>query len=238
MKNIVICSVAALALMATSAISKDLAPNKTHAVLNVTYVNNDDVPHAKKKLVFVGQNKAKNKITITTDMYGEASFHIPREDKYTILCESLTGPFECGESPYVSRTASTGGITVVFDDTRAELTGVTFKAGSAELVPTSLKTLDAAIAGLKRNPKARVEIGGHTSSEGSDELNQRLSVERAYSVREYMIKKGIAENRVTAAGYGSSQPKADNATETGRKANRRIEIRVLNSDEVEASEQQ
>jgi len=236
MKKIVICSVVALAAFATSAVARDLAPNKTHAVLNVTYVNNDDVPHVKKKLVFVGQKKAKNKITITTDMYGEASFLIPREDKYTILCESLTGPFECGESPYVSLTASTGGITVVFDDTRAELTGVTFKAGSAELVPTSLKTLDAAIAGLKRNPKARVEIGGHTSSEGSDELNDRLSVERAYSVREYMIKKGIAENRVTAAGYGSSQPKADNSTEAGRKANRRIEIRVLNSDEVETSE--
>ena len=107
-------------------------------------------------------------------MYGEASFHIPREDTYTILCESLTGPFECGETPYVSLTASTGGITVVFDDTRSELTGVTFKAGSAELVPNSLKTLNAAIAGLKRNPKAKVEVEGHTSSEGGAELNQQL----------------------------------------------------------------
>lgn len=214
----------------SAAVAKDLVPNKTHAVLNITYTNYDDVPQARKKLTFVGQNHPKNKLVITTDQYGEASFHIPREDTYTILCESLTGPFECGNTPYVSKTASSGGITVTFDDTRAELTGVTFKAGSAELVPTSLKTLDAAIAGLKRNPKALVEIQGHTSSEGSDELNDRLSQERAYSVKEYMVSKGIAEGRLKANGYGSTQPKADNSTEAGRKANRRIELVVLSEE--------
>lgn len=227
---LVLSAILAVSALATSAQAKTLAPNKTHAVLNVTYTNYDDVPQVKKKLTFVGQNKPKNKISVTTDMYGEVSFHIPREDTYTILCESLTGPFECGNTPYVSMTASTGGITVVFDDTRAELTGVTFKQGSAELVPSSLKTLDAAIAGLKRNPKAKVEIQGHTSSEGGDELNQRLSAERAYSVREYMISKGVAESRLTATGYGSSQPKADNSTEVGRKQNRRIELVVLSEE--------
>lgn len=213
-----------------AAFARDLVPNKTHAVLNVTYTNYDDVPQSHKKLTFVGQNNPKNKLVITTDQYGEACFHIPREETYTILCESLTGPFECGNTPYVSKTASSGGITVTFDDTRAELTGVTFKAGSAELVPTSLKTLDAAIAGLKRNPKALVEIQGHTSSEGSDELNDRLSQERAYSVKDYMVSKGISEGRLKANGYGSSQPKADNSTEAGRKANRRIELVVLSEE--------
>ena len=228
-------SLAVASLIAVpSTFAKELTPNKTHAVLNITYVNDDDVPHAKKTLTFVGIEKPKNKIKVTTDTYGEASFHIPREDSYKILCESLTGPFECGETPYVSLTASTGGVTVVFDDTRAELTGVTFKAGSAELVPSSLKTLNVAIEGLKRNTKAKVEIEGHTSSEGSDELNQTLSEERAASVRAYMIKKGISPDRVTAVGYGPSRPKADNSTEAGRKANRRIEIRVVNAAEVNA----
>lgn len=216
--------------LAVSAQARDLAPNKTHAVLNVTYTNYDDVPQVKKKLTFIGQNKPKNKIVVTTDMYGEVSFHIPREDTYTIMCESLTGPFECGNTPYVSMTASTGGITVVFDDTRAELTGVTFKAGSAELVPSSLKTLDEAIKGLKRNPKAKVEIQGHTSSEGDDDFNQQLSAERAYSVKRYMVEQGISDSRLSATGYGSSQPKADNSTESGRKQNRRIELVVLSEE--------
>lgn len=214
------------------ACARDLVPNKTHAVLSVTYTNYDDVPQAKKKLVFVGQKNPKNKLTVTTDSEGEVTFHIPREDTYTILCESLTGPFECGSTPYVSTTASTGGITVVFDDTRVELTGVNFKVGSAELDSSSLQTLDAAIEGLKRNPKAMVEIQGHTSSEGDDNMNQKLSEERAFVVLQYMTSNGIDRGRLAASGYGSSQPKADNSTEAGRKKNRRIELRVLNEGEV------
>ena len=230
MKVSIICAFAALTALVVQPMAKDLLPNKTHAVLNVTYTNYDDVPQAKKSLTFVGQNNPKNKLVITTDQYGEASFHIPREDSYTILCESLTGPFECGTTPFVSKTASSGGITVVFDDTRAELTGVTFKAGSAELVPSSLKTLDDAIKGLKINPKAKVEVQGHTSSEGSLELNQKLSEDRANSVRDYMISNGIASERLTAVGYGPNQPKADNSTEAGRKANRRIELVVISEE--------
>lgn len=225
-------------VVGTLAFAADLQPNKTHAVLSVTYTNFEEVPQRNKKLTFVGVKKPKNKITVRTDNYGEATFHIPREDSYKILCQSLTGPFECGETPYVSLKASSGGITVEFDDTRAELVGVTFKAGSAELVPSSLKTLNASIEGLKRNAKAKVEIEGHTSSDGSDELNQKLSEDRANSVRNYMISKGIAADRVTAVGYGPTRPKADNATESGRKANRRIEIKVLNPDEVNVSEEE
>ncbi len=216
-----------LLFSAFSLFARDLAPNKTHAVLNVTYTNYEDEPHRNKNLTFAGQKNAKKKITVKTDSEGEVSFLIPREDSYTILCESLTGPFECGTTPYVSLKASTGGITVVFDDTRAELTGVTFEAGKSTLVPSSLKTLNQAIDGLKRNGTARIEVEGHTSSEGGEEFNQKLSEDRANSVRDYMISKGIAANRVTAVGYGYSKPRAGNDTESGRAQNRRIEIRLL-----------
>jgi outer membrane protein OmpA-like peptidoglycan-associated protein len=188
---------------------------------------------AKKKLVFVGQKNEKKKVSVVTDEEGEATFHIPREDTYTIYCESITGLFECGNTPYVSLTASTGGISVAFDDTRVELKGVNFKAGSAELEPESMEILDSAVAGIKRNPSARIEIQGHTSSEGDEEMNQRLSEQRAYTVFLYMTDKGIDRGRLSASGYGSSQPKASNSSEAGRKKNRRIELRVLNDDEVE-----
>lgn len=222
-------------LVAGLAQAKDLTPNKTHAVLRIAYTNFDDVPQRNKKLTFVGQKNPKNKIAVKTDGYGEVSFHIPREDSYKILCESLTGPFECGETPYVSLHASYGSVNVSFDDTRAELQGVSFKAGSAELVPSTLSTLDKTIAGLKKNIKAKVEIEGHTSSEGGEEFNMKLSEERANSVRNYMIRKGISADRITAVGYGYSRPKASNETEDGRKQNRRIEVRVTNPDEVETS---
>lgn len=215
--------------------AKDLAPNKTHAVLNISYTNFDDVPQKNKILTFVGKKNPKNKVTVKTNGYGEVSFLIPREDSYQILCESLTGPFECGETPYVSPRASYGSVNVAFDDTRAELQGVSFKVGSAELVPSTLTTLDKTIAGLKKNAKAKVEIEGHTSSEGGEEYNQKLSEDRANSVRDYMIRKGISKDRVTAVGYGYSRPKASNDTEEGRKQNRRIEVRVTNPEEVDAS---
>lgn len=235
MKN-AISVIMAFFLAVGSCLARDFEPTDTHAVLNVSYINDDDKPHAHKKLTFVGQNDPRKKVSVTTNAHGEASLMIPRDDTYAVICETVTGPFECGETPYVSMTASVGSLTVVFDDTRVELKGVTFKAGSAELEMGSLKTLDAAIEGLKKNPQARVEIEGHTSSEGDDDFNQTLSAERAYSVRVYMIENGIDENRVTATGYGSSQPKADNSTEYGRQKNRRIEIRVLNTDEVEVHE--
>ena len=215
--------------------AKDLAPNKTHAVLNISYTNFDDVPQKNKILTFVGKKNPKNKVTVKTNGYGEVSFLIPREDSYQILCESLTGPFECGETPYVSPRASYGSVNVAFDDTRVELQGVSFKVGSAELVPSTLATLDKTIAGLKKNAKAKVEIEGHTSSEGGEEYNQKLSEDRANSVRDYMIRKGISKDRVTAVGYGYSRPKASNDTEEGRKQNRRIEVRVTNPDEVDAA---
>ena len=224
----------ALAAFAFAA-AKDLAPNKTHAVLNISYTNFDDVPQKNKILTFVGKKNPKNKVTVKTNGYGEVSFLIPREDSYQILCESLTGPFECGETPYVSPRASYGSVNVAFDDTRAELQGVSFKVGSAELVPSTLATLDKTIAGLKKNAKAKVEIEGHTSSEGGEEYNQKLSEDRANSVRDYMIRKGISKDRVTAIGYGYSRPKASNDTEEGRKQNRRIEVRVTNPEEVDAS---
>lgn len=231
MKNIAL-ALASASVISGAAFAADLQPNKTHAVLTIVYTNFDDVPQANKTLTLQGVNKPKNKFSVKTDRQGEVTFMIPRADSYVIFCESLTGPFECGETPYVSPKASSGTVNVEFDDTRAELTGVTFKAGSAELVPSSLKTLDASIVGLKRNAKAKVEIEGHTSSEGSEELNQKLSEDRANSVRDYMIKKGIAPERVTAVGYGPSKPKADNSTDSGRQANRRIEIRVLNPEEL------
>ena len=61
---------------------------------------------------------------------------------------------------------------------------------------------------------------------------QKLSEDRANSVRDYMIENGIEAERVTAVGYGPSRPKGDNSTEAGRRANRRIELKVLNADEV------
>jgi OOP family OmpA-OmpF porin len=72
-----------------------------------------------------------------------------------------------------------------------------------------------------------VEIEGHTDSIGTDEFNNKLSLERAQSVVDYLKEKGIAENRVHAEGFGALKPVAENNTEEGRRKNRRVAFRIV-----------
>jgi hypothetical protein len=69
-----------------------------------------------------------------------------------------------------------------------------------------------------------IEVAGHTDSMGSDAYNMKLSQQRAGAVRNFLISKGVAADRLTAKGYGESQPVADNATREGRIQNRRVEL--------------
>ncbi|MDW8274719.1 MAG: OmpA family protein, partial [Chitinophagales bacterium] len=80
---------------------------------------------------------------------------------------------------------------------------------------------------LLKNPTLKVEIGGHTDNTGSEENNRILSENRAKSVADYLISKGVPPARITFKGYASSRPVADNSTEQGRALNRRTELRVL-----------
>jgi outer membrane protein OmpA-like peptidoglycan-associated protein len=76
------------------------------------------------------------------------------------------------------------------------------------------------------HPGLMLEVEGHTDSTGSDELNQKLSVQRAETVRSYLISQGLGDTGVTAQGFGKTMPVADNSTPTGRQQNRRVEIIV------------
>ncbi len=105
--------------------------------------------------------------------------------------------------------------------------GIQFKQGTAEISNSSLATLDEAARILSDFPDIRLEVSGHTSSEGTEERNQELSVQRAEAVRKYFIDHGIDEGRLVARGAGATEPVADNATKEGREQNRRIEFRVL-----------
>jgi len=104
------------------------------------------------------------------------------------------------------------------------LDGVTFATDSAILSPESSVVLDRVVASLKENPEVRLEIGGHTDSAGDPTHNMDLSSARADSVRKYLIGKGVPPGQLTAKGYGSERPIADNNAEAGRALNRRVEL--------------
>ena len=103
---------------------------------------------------------------------------------------------------------------------------VLFDTGKFDLRPIAREKL-ARLAGIVlAHPGLNLDIEGHTDSTGSDELNQKLSDQRAESVRKYLIEQGLTETRLVAVGFGKSMPVADNSTAAGRQQNRRVEIVV------------
>jgi len=109
------------------------------------------------------------------------------------------------------------------------MAGVTFESNKAVLTPQATEILDEAAQTLNRFSLVRVEIQAHTDSVGSEKYNQQLSQQRAASVREYLISKGIAAERMVAKGYGESVAMASNDTAEGRQQNRRVEFKVIDT---------
>ena len=101
-------------------------------------------------------------------------------------------------------------------------TEVLFATNSAELTAEGRALLDR-LAPCWRG--GRFEVGGYTDSRGTDAINEPLSEARARAVVDHLVSRGIAASALTAKGYGSSKPVADNATAEGRAKNRRVEFR-------------
>ncbi|MCC7008004.1 MAG: OmpA family protein [Acidobacteria bacterium] len=103
--------------------------------------------------------------------------------------------------------------------------GITFAFDSAEIRADSAGVLGELFRGLAADRSATILIEGHTSSEGSDEYNQRLSERRAQAVVADLVRRGIAASRLSAAGIGERRPLAGNQDEAGRSLNRRVEVK-------------
>ncbi|MCZ2477691.1 OmpA family protein [Aquirufa antheringensis] len=109
----------------------------------------------------------------------------------------------------------------------ATINNLFFDLGKATLKPESEPELKRILQVMNENKNLVIEISGHTDNTGSDEINNKLSLERANAVKENLLKGGIDQARIKTKGYGKSKPKADNATEEGRQINRRVEIEIL-----------
>ncbi len=101
---------------------------------------------------------------------------------------------------------------------------ILFDLGKATIRPESNDALDAIVDIMKEYPNAKFHIAGHTDSSGSASLNERLSRERAASVRSYLVSHGIEAGQITSEGYGEDYPIASNKTAAGRQENRRVEV--------------
>jgi outer membrane protein OmpA-like peptidoglycan-associated protein len=105
--------------------------------------------------------------------------------------------------------------------------GVTFDVGSYSLKPQFRATLDDIARSMNQYPDSLIDVYGHTDSTGSDAFNQTLSENRARTVANYLSMQGVSAARIRSQGLGETMPVADNATDEGRRRNRRVEIKIV-----------
>lgn len=125
------------------------------------------------------------------------------------------------------------GINVTFN----EDAGVYFDTNKSMVKGTSATTLDKLAGIFKEYPKSNVLVEGHTDSAGADDYNMNLSKQRAQSVSDYLIAKGVDASRFDTKWYGETQPVGDNTTTEGKAKNRRVELAIVASDALKKEAQ-
>lgn len=123
------------------------------------------------------------------------------------------------------------GITVEFSSK------VMFGFDSYSLTDASKSTLGQLITILNKYPDTNVEVQGHTDNKGTPEYNQKLSLQRAESVANYIKSNGILSSRVTTRGFGLTAPKYSNDTDEGRAQNRRVEFLITANEKMKTDAQ-
>jgi outer membrane protein OmpA-like peptidoglycan-associated protein len=106
------------------------------------------------------------------------------------------------------------------------LQNVQFKRSKAELIETSYAELDRLVLLMKKYPKMKIELSGHTDTRGNPALLMALSQQRVVAVKNYLIRKGIDRNRITGKGYGGTKPLAT-GTDDAEIKNRRVEFKIV-----------
>lgn len=118
------------------------------------------------------------------------------------------------------------GIKVTFDS------GILFAVNKSDIQPVAAENLTNLAAILQKYPDTDILVEGHTDSSGSSEYNMQLSINRAQSVANFLTGQNVLATRFTIMGYGEDQPVADNDTELGKQANRRVELAIMANDDL------
>jgi OOP family OmpA-OmpF porin len=128
---------------------------------------------------------------------------------------------------HIPKEIATDRYIMAASNDRLVLVGVNFAFDKSELLPESYPVLDKSVVLLNDKPDVKFEVEGYTDYVGTDTYNQELSVERAQTVKAYLVSKGIAQNRLTTVGFGKNNPIENNDTEEGRAMNRRIVFKMV-----------
>jgi outer membrane protein OmpA-like peptidoglycan-associated protein len=221
------------ALLAQS-IATQIAEIPKDAQLNVLVTDMKNTPRENEIVIFKSE-KGGREYQGVTDASGKFSTRVPTGDKYTYTVLGFQDSLSKNEIdiPAVvlkdnKYTRYSYKVAIQFEPPASfVIDGCTFETGKAALKPEAYPVLDELVEYLKRKDDEKIEVGGHTDNVGKAEANMILSTNRANTVRDYLLSKGIAAERVTSKGYGMTVPIAENDTAEGRGLNRRTEVKVL-----------
>jgi OOP family OmpA-OmpF porin len=203
-------------------------PTEKEALLTVLSQNSDETVRVGEQIYFEGQKSKKSFSGITGDS-GTFYLLLPKGDVYTIRYKNFQDSVDYSTIEIPNEPGDVFfNFTLTVEPTKVyTLRNVQFDTGKATLRPESFTALNDLAEVMKTKKKMVIEIAGHTDDVGDDAANLRLSQSRAETVRDYLIEKGISKDRVTAKGYGETQPASTNQTEQGRQQNRRTEVRII-----------
>jgi outer membrane protein OmpA-like peptidoglycan-associated protein len=165
--------------------------------------------------------------TIMSEAYREEMAKNYRPSRRVIDFADLAKGDELAPGIFTIRYNSAKDTSLLKKGEKFQLKNLIFAQGEATLSAEGLKELDRLAAWMKKEPKVRILVEGHTDNQGRADLNIKLSEERVFNVKVQLMKLGIAEERIETFGFGGALPIADNTNEEARKLNRRVEFEVL-----------
>ncbi len=200
-------------------------------------------------LVKILDDKGKEVFKTKTNQDGKFSTFLKCEKNYTALASKED--YESAKKEFITtkkakqelelllkRKIDSSEIKVLKNKVVVNIDPIYFDLNSSKITKSAARELDKVVAIMKKYPKLKIEGGSHTDSRGGDALNMKLSTRRAESTVNYIIKHGIDPNRITAKGYGETQPvnrcvNGVRCSESEHQQNRRTEFVILNPDVLE-----
>jgi OOP family OmpA-OmpF porin len=204
-------------------------PTKTEALLTVIVENEKHVRQEGERVTIIQPSTGKE-FTGVTGAGGTFDILIPKGETYKVKYRNFGADMEYATLPIPTAkdTLLSFEFTIIYSMPKVyTLRNTYFDTGKSTIRPESYKELNNLAEFMQLKKTMVIEIGGHTDNVGTPESNRALSENRAKSVKEYLVKKGISPGRIQAKGYGDTQPVASNASEEGRQKNRRTEVKVI-----------
>ena len=191
--------------------AKDMKDESRQMIVNLEFDENNigkDSPHMKKVLDYLGKEVASSDIT-----YNEKP---ENKNLYNIKVSHESGLYKGDNEPK----------DFAYSDT-VKIYNIYFDFDKSEIKSQYKANLDVLAAYMKDNPECKIEVGGHTDFVGTDDYNYLLSLRRANAVRDYLLNKGVKNDKVISQKYGETEPIANNNSNSERKYNRRVQFKVL-----------